>query len=175
MKFYKLHQLNWKHSYHMYVCNALLGWLLGYLALFNYWVEWTFYTSPSGYGLLWAMLDAITIAYQPFITLNHRLCVNKGMLQKFLICNFLCIIRGYLIFDDIGIKHRHYIVNYQVDKILYISLPFISCDQAAPWMAQFIRQSLSVSLSVCDTIFTMFPSLYHHEIFCYYQWQLDVA
>ena len=44
---------------------------------------------------------------------------------------------------------------------------FFSCDQAAIWLVQSIR--LSVSLSVClsvrHTFFTMFPSSYHHEIF----------
>ena len=45
-----------------------------------------------------------------------------------------------------------------------------SCDQAALWMVQSIRPS--VCLSVCDTFFTMFLSLYHHEIFrSYYHWQ----
>ena len=45
-------------------------------------------------------------------------------------------------------------------------LLIFSCDQAAIWLVQ------SVCLSVRHTFFTMFPSLYHHEIFrSYYQWQ----
>ena len=52
----------------------------------------------------------------------------------------------------------------------WIAYCFFSCDQAALWMAQSVR--LSVCLSVCDTFFTMFPSLYHHGNFwSYYQWQ----
>ena len=53
-----------------------------------------------------------------------------------------------------------------------------NCDQAALWMVQSVRPSIclsvrpSVCLSVCHTFLTMFPSLYHHEIFgSYYQWQ----
>ena len=43
---------------------------------------------------------------------------------------------------------------------------FFSCDQAALWMVQSAR------LSDYYTLFTMFPSSYHHEIFRgYYQWQ----
>ena len=52
----------------------------------------------------------------------------------------------------------------------FSSLLILSCDQAAPWMVQSDRPS--VCLSVRHTLFTMFPSLYHHEIFrSYYQWQ----
>ena len=40
----------------------------------------------------------------------------------------------------------------------HVTLIF-SCDQAALWMVQ------SVCLSVCHTLFTVFPSSYHHEIF----------
>ena len=45
-----------------------------------------------------------------------------------------------------------------------------SCDQAALWMVQSV--CLSVRPSIRHTFLTMFPSLYHHEIFrsCY-QWQ----
>ena len=49
-----------------------------------------------------------------------------------------------------------------------------SCDQAALWMVFSVRLSVypSVCLYVCHTFLTMFPSLYHHEIFrSYYQWQ----
>ena len=65
-------------------------------------------------------------------------------------------------------------------------LDFFSCDQAALQMVFSVCLSVrpsvrpSVCLSVCPsvrpsvrhTFSTMFPSLYHHEIFrSYYQWQ----
>ena len=49
-----------------------------------------------------------------------------------------------------------------------------SCDQAALQMVFSVCPSvrLSVRPSVRHTFLTMFPSLYHHEIFrSYYQWQ----
>ena len=43
-----------------------------------------------------------------------------------------------------------------------------SCNQAALWMGFSAR----ISVFVSHTIFTMFPSTYHHEIFkSFYQWQ----
>ena len=46
---------------------------------------------------------------------------------------------------------------------------FFSCHQAALWMVQSVCPS--VCPSVRHTFLTMFPSLYHHEIFrSYYQW-----
>ena len=51
-------------------------------------------------------------------------------------------------------------VQFPYDMIIF------SCDQAALWMVQSVRPS------VRHTFLTMFPSLYHHEIFrSYYQWQ----
>ena len=57
-------------------------------------------------------------------------------------------------------------------------LPIFSCDQAALRTALSVRPSVrlsvcpSVRLSVCHTFLTMFPSLYHHEIFrSYYHGQ----
>ena len=45
-----------------------------------------------------------------------------------------------------------------------------SCDQAA--LRTLLSDRLSVRPSVCHTVFTMFPSSYHHEIIrSYYQWQ----
>ena len=50
----------------------------------------------------------------------------------------------------------------------------VSCDRAALRTLIFVRPSvcLSVRLSVCHTLFTMFLSSYHHEIVrSYYHWQ----
>ena len=49
-----------------------------------------------------------------------------------------------------------------------------SCNQAALWMVQSVRPS--VNLSARHTIFIMFRSLYHHEIFThYYPWRKRCA
>ena len=40
---------------------------------------------------------------------------------------------------------------------------FFNCDQAAPWMVQFVCQS--IYLFVRHTFLTMFPSSYHYDIF----------
>ena len=57
-------------------------------------------------------------------------------------------------------------------------IDIFSCDQAALWMVPSVCLSVcpsvcpSVRPSVCHTFLTMFPSLYHYEIFrSYYQWQ----
>ena len=59
---------------------------------------------------------------------------------------------------------RWYKLNY--NRFNHCERPIFSCDQAALWMVQ------SVCPSARHTFLTMFPSLYHHEIFrLYYQWQ----
>ena len=61
-------------------------------------------------------------------------------------------------------QSTHHMVIESILPIPFLSL--FSCDQAA------LRTLLTVHPSVCHTFFTMFPSLYHHEIFrSDYQWQ----
>ena len=67
-------------------------------------------------------------------------------------------------------KQRHKQCKYCIEQRMFNlnSLPQIifSCDQAA------LKSLLSARPSVCYTFFTMFLSLYHHEIFrSYYHWQ----
>ena len=55
-----------------------------------------------------------------------------------------------------------------------IQCAIFSRDQAALWMVRSVGTSVcpSVRPPVCDTFFTMFQSMYHHEIFrSYYNWQ----
>ena len=76
-------------------------------------------------------------------------------------------------------SHRLRRVKMTVRQVEYLQdlsdgqLTIFSCDQAALQMVFSVRPSvrLSVCPSVCHTFLTMFPSLYHHEIFrSYYQW-----
>ena len=70
-------------------------------------------------------------------------------------------------------------IAHQVDQSMCATLVVISlkgefcifsCDQAAIWLTGSVRPSVrpsgrpSVRPSVCHTFFTLFPSLYHHEI-----------
>ena len=75
----------------------------------------------------------------------------------------LWLIRSYLIWY----AHNGLISDFSIFSIHCV---IFSCDQAALWMVQSVRPS--VCLSVRHTFLTLFPSLYHHEIFrSYYQWQ----
>ena len=54
--------------------------------------------------------------------------------------------------------------KFKFSDLVQLILEIFSCDQAALWMV-FSAVRLSVCLSVCHTFLSMFPSLYHHEIF----------
>ena len=83
--------------------------------------------------------------------------------------NRVCSVSSTILAESIAFLH---VLSTNFKRC--VSCWFFSCDQAALQMVFSVCPSvrLSVRPSVRDTFLTMFPSLYHHEIFrSYYQWQ----
>ena len=102
----------------------------------------------------------------------HILCAKMKKVMEILsrvnCFNSQCLM---MLYGDITLC-QHWFRQWPIS--LHINIYVFSCDQAALWLVQSVCLSvrLSVCLSVCHTFFTMFPSLYHHEIFrSYYHGQ----
>ena len=83
--------------------------------------------------------------------------VTQNMQKKYLYCK-----KYNLINIVVHLSMQDFFILFYEDGWL----DDFSCDQAA------LRTLLSVQPSVCPKFFTLFPSLYHHEIFrSVYQWK----
>ena len=118
------------------------------LIYFDHWNFRPYEKGETAFCVFWC--SYIFMASHPIIWVLTSPCmlINMGMAQGVL---------------------RIWIYIYHGAPRIFIKEVF-SCDQAA--LRTTISVCLSVCLSVCDTFFTMFLSLYHHEIFrSDYQWQ----
>ena len=103
--------------------------------------------------------------YWPFVRGIHRSPVNsshKGQWRGDLMFSLICLwINGWVNNREAG-DLRRYRAHYDVIVMTMVGLKEHFSPSVCP----------SVYLSVCHTVFTMFPSSYQHETFrTYYHWQ----